>query len=107
MEQEKNKRAGRTNITSVSISQEFRKLIDGYNLSPTDIFRRGLAVTLADMGVRPYNTLMNNLRLDAVRSKLKLDEIEALANKLQEISETIKKLLTTTKTQDLNNLDNS
>jgi len=93
---EKN-RAGKTTITSVSLSDEFREIVDKHNLSPTDVFRRGVGVTLADMGVFPYNTSMNNKRLDAVRSKLELEKMEDLADKLQEVSITLKKILDTTK----------
>lgn len=91
------KRAGRTTITSVSLSEEFREIVDKYDLSPTDVFRRGVAVTLADMGIAPYNTQMNNDRLEAVKSKLELDKMEELAEKLLQVAKDLKEILKTTK----------
>jgi len=90
-------RAGRTTITSVSLSDEFRDIVDTYNLSPTDVFRRGVAVTLADLGEAPYNTKMNNKRLEAVRSKLELDKMEKLVIYLEEITKNLKEVLSETK----------
>lgn len=90
------KRAGLTTTTSVSVSDEFRELIDNYNLSPTEVFRRGVAVTLAGLGVRPYNTKMNLMRLEAIKKKLELDKLLELADKLQDASNIIKEILETT-----------
>ena len=90
------KRAGRTTITSISLSDEFREIVDKHELSPTDVFRRGVAVTLADMGVSPYNTQMNNDRLEAVKSKLDLDKMELLVKDLEKVTSDIKRILETT-----------
>ena len=67
MEEEKQQRGGKTVITSVSVSKEFQKLLDQYNLSPTECFRRGVAVTLFDLGVEQYKTKLNEARSDYVR----------------------------------------
>ena len=91
------KRAGKTTITSVSLSDRFRDIVDKHDLSPTDVFRRGVAVTLADMNVYPYNTEMNNKRLEAVKSKLDLDKMEVLVQDLEQVTKDIKKILEQTK----------
>ena len=55
-------RIGETIITSVSVSKEFNKLVKLYDLSPTECFRRGMAVTLFDLGVEMYQSPKNKER---------------------------------------------
>jgi len=77
MSDEKQKRAGKTQITSVSVSEEFQKLIAQYNLSPTECFRRGIAVTLFDLGVGMYQSTKNEERskfMHEFLQKLEADE---------------------------------
>ena len=77
MSDEKQKRAGKTQITSVSVSEEFQKLIAQYNLSPTECFRRGIAVTLFDLGVGMYQSTKNEERskfMHKFLQKLEADE---------------------------------
>ena len=57
-----NNRAGQTIVTSVSVSKEFAKLIEQYNISPTECFRKGVAVTLFDLGVGMYQSQKNEDR---------------------------------------------
>lgn len=78
----KGKRKGKTTISSVSISDEFKKIIEEYNLSPTEIFRRGLAVTLAELGVEPYNNSLNRARLQEIESFFELQKYKELADEL-------------------------
>lgn len=76
---ENKKRAGSTEVTSVSVSEEFRKLIDQYNLSPTECFRRGVAVTLYDLGVGMYQSSKNEERSKFMHEFLqKMDQDEKL-----------------------------
>ena len=89
---EKN-RSGKTTITSVSVSDEFKAIVDKYNLSPTDVFRRGVAVTLADMGISPYNTVMNEERIKAIKSKLQIDSFETLIKELDDLTNNLKKIV--------------
>jgi len=56
------KRSGETTVTSVSVSKEFMKIIEQHNLSPTECFRRGVAVTLCDLGVGMYQSPKNDER---------------------------------------------
>ena len=56
------KRSGSTVVTSVSLSKEFSKLVEQYNLSPTECMRRGIAVTLCDLGVGMYQSPKNEER---------------------------------------------
>ena len=65
------KRSGQTKITSVSVSEEFQKLIAQYNLSPTECFRRGIAVTLCDLGVGMYQSQKNEERSKYMHEFLK------------------------------------
>jgi len=69
------KRIGETEITSVSVSKEFKELTLKYNLSPTEIYRRGVALTLADMGIQPYDNPLNRERLKNAEKIIK--EIES------------------------------
>ena len=72
MESEKQKnRSGRTIVTSVSVSKEFQKLIDQYNISPTECFRKGVAVTLFDLGVAMYQSEKNEERSKYMHEFLK------------------------------------
>lgn len=56
------RRAGDTITTSVSISREFKELMDSYHLSPSEVVRRGIAVTLHDMGIEQYQSQTNHRR---------------------------------------------
>lgn len=74
MEKE-SKRSGTTVVTSVSVSKEFNNLLSEYNMSPTECFRRGVAVTLCDLGVGMYQSPKNEERLKYVKEFLaKIDE---------------------------------
>jgi len=75
------KRAGNSIITSVSVSKEFKEFLMKYNLSPTEVFRKGVAVSLCELGEKQYETELNNLR--CIKSKLVLKELETI-NKLRE-----------------------
>lgn len=99
-------RKGDTIITSVSVSRKFAQLIEEYNLSPTECFRRGVAVTLCDLGIPSYVGETNQERLkyvqDFVREitkdeKLKEDyerikNFESVRNYLQKIKQLIKEI---------------
>lgn len=88
------KRKGLTKITSVSVSDEFLKIIKDYNLSPTEVFRRGVAVTLCDQGVSRYNNPLNIERLKKSDEVLKtIDKYQESREKLLELRDAIKKML--------------
>jgi len=57
-------RSGLTIVSSVSLSKEFKQLMEMYHISPTDAMRRGIAVTLSDMGVNPYDNPLNKKRIE-------------------------------------------
>ena len=81
-----NRRAGDTVITSVSISKQFKDLMDEYNLSPTEAIRRGIAVRLCDLGVKKYKTDKNIERLKQVKEFLKnIETDEKLKKRLNNI----------------------
>ena len=101
-------RYGKTAVTSVSVSSEFRKLIDQYNLSPTETFRRGIAVTLFDLGVGMYQSAKNEERSKYMHEFLeKMEKEESLQKEYEEMKmfELIKKHLDAIKkiTEDINN----
>ena len=60
-------RYGDNFITSVSISGYFKDLMDTYNISPTEAFRRGMAVFLYDLGVPQYDSKKNKERSDYIK----------------------------------------
>jgi len=62
MSDQSSRRGGTTAVTSVSVSKEFQKIIEQHNLSPTECFRRGVAVTLCDLGVGMYQSPKNEER---------------------------------------------
>lgn len=79
-------RQGLTKVTSVSVSKFFRDLVDKYQLSPTEVFRRGVAVTLYDLGVEQYNTPTNSARSEYVKASFKeVDGNEKLHTQFKEI----------------------
>ena len=76
-EENQKSRAGDTKITSVSVSKKFQDLMEQYNMSPTECFRRGVAVTLCDLGVGMYQSEKNETRLKFVTEfLLKVDSDE-------------------------------
>jgi|TARA_Y100000310_G_scaffold59038_1_gene54370 hypothetical protein len=60
-------RGGRTVVTSVSIQKDFKELMDTYSIPPTDAMRRGVAVSLYDLGVLKYLTPLNERRSIALK----------------------------------------
>jgi len=80
------KRSGETVITSVSVSKQFQQLLAEYNLSPTEAFRRGVAVSLCDLGVGMYQSQKNEDRLKYVQEFMKkMEEDEKLSEQFAKI----------------------
>jgi hypothetical protein len=94
MEKEKTQnRAGFTQTTSVSISDDFRKLINKHHLSPTECIRRGIAITLCDLGVQPYDNAYNRERLKKAKQFLKeMQHWKEVKEKLIKTREVLKEL---------------
>lgn len=76
-------RSGYTRITSVSVTDDLYNLIKAHNLSPTEIFRRGVAVSLAELGVPPYNNSLNIRRIEELKSFYELEEYKQLFKMLE------------------------
>lgn len=86
MAKDNQKRGGETVVTSVSVSKEFAKLIAQYDLSPTECFRRGVAVFLYDLGVGMYQSEKNKERHDYVQEFMrKIEEDEKLSEEFEKI----------------------
>lgn len=84
---EKPNRSGKTIVTSVSVSKEFSKLIDQYDISPTECFRRGMAVILCDLGVEMYQSKKNEDRMKYVEEFMgKIEADEKLQAKFDKIT---------------------
>lgn len=86
-------------IISVSVSEEFYNLMNEYNISPTEAFRVGLAVTFSDLNIFPYKNQKNEIRSQKVKEFLiKIDEakrnelLTEFSNKINEMEEVIKKI---------------
>ena len=75
----------KTVVTSVSVSKEFDRLIQLYNLSPTETFRKGMAVELYEKGAGSYITALNKTRADEIKPLLA--EIKDFSKILKEIAE--------------------
>lgn len=93
--EKRHERAGNTVIISSSVSREFKSLMDEFNLSPTEIIRKGTAVSLYDMGAAEYMTQTNQRRSDFVKmfeEKLKKMEKEwkSITNFMHLVDEMIK-----------------
>ena len=85
-EDKSQKRGGDTVVTSVSVSKKFQDMIAEYNLSPTECFRRGIAVTLFDLGVGMYQSQKNEDRAKFMFEFLKkIDEDEQLAKEFKDM----------------------
>lgn len=87
-------------VTSVSVSKVFSELIEQHNLSPTECFRRGVAVTLCDLGVGMYQSEKNEQRSKYMHEFLKrLEEDEKLREQFEKMHlfDEIKKHLTAIK----------
>ena len=73
-----------TVITSASVSKYFNDIMKKYNFSPTEVFRRGVAVMLFDAGEQGYQTELNKARSDNIKPFLKsVEEYEKLKKQIE------------------------
>jgi len=73
------------------VSKHIRDLVDKYKLSPTEVFRRGVAVMVYELGEPTYNSELNKVR--SGYSKILAEELK----RLETIKEMIKDLQNTSK----------
>lgn len=79
-------RRGDTITTSVSVSKKFSEMMEEYDISPTEAFRKGIAVTLYDLGVSMYQSEKNKERQKYVQEFLKkIEKDEKLQNQYEKI----------------------
>jgi hypothetical protein len=94
MENTKSQKERTSQVTSVSVSPLFMKMIDAYGLSPTETFRKGVAVSLCDLGVPQFNTQRNQERSKFVKEfleKIDADEKEQELFEKIELFQAVKK----------------
>jgi hypothetical protein len=83
---------GRIN-TSVTISPEFWKLCKQHNISITEAARIGIAIMLAERGIKEYDNRLNIVRKVALFSEKlsettqELNELKTKLNKIKEENE--------------------
>lgn len=75
----------RRTVTSVSVSPFMNDLLIKYNLSPTEVFRKGLAVSLCDLGVEQYATPLNKERLIYIKKFFSIIEDEEKMTIIKEV----------------------
>ena len=83
----------KTVITSVSVSKEMQAVIEEYKLSPTEIYRRGIAVMLCDMGISKYDTPLNRERNDYVKDFFAGENEKEMVENLEKMKEILKKFV--------------
>jgi len=87
------KRSGKTKVTSVSLSDEFKEFMVEHKISPTEAMRRGIAVMMYDLGVLGYQTDLNKERSENIREFLNgIKELESLKGKLVKLKELLEQL---------------
>lgn len=86
---QKSRQGKNTDVSSVSVSKEFQALIQEHKFSPTEVFRRGMAVMLCDAGVKKYQSAINKERSGfAERFLLAMDQ-ESKKKELIELFEVL------------------
>jgi len=92
-QQKQDKRAGKTEITSASLSKEFKGLREKYDISPTEAMRRGIAVMLCDLGELQYITETNLERSKEIKEFFNsMEELEILKGRLIKLKELLESL---------------
>lgn len=79
----------RTQITSVSLSPEFMDIIKKHKISPSEVMRRGIAVTLYDLGEHRYLTSKNKERSEYSKEFLKSFNIDVLMKDIGHLKQRI------------------
>lgn len=87
---EKQKRAGQTKVTSVSIPYDLLPLIEKFNISPTLALKKGIGIELYHRGHPNYQSELNAERMVVVEKQTK--DLQAYINALQKNREVIDKL---------------
>jgi hypothetical protein len=85
-------RKGQTEITSVSLSTEFSHILKSKGLSPTEMIRRGIAITLFEMGDPRYQTSLNKQRYEAINYFFKSGELQKSLIKIKNLIEHIESI---------------
>jgi antitoxin component of RelBE/YafQ-DinJ toxin-antitoxin module len=95
LENQQNKRAGNTKITSVSLSIEFKQFMEDYNISPTEAVRKGVAIILFERGLPQYKSDLNASRFKALQEIVKTDQMRDLPEKIKEVENLLKEIRAT------------
>lgn len=95
-EETKSKRSGFTVVTSVSVSKEFKELMERYAIAPTEALRKGVAVELYERGIPQYQSPTNSARYEAIKGVLaqeKLANFDKTITKTETLLKEIKQAL--------------
>lgn len=77
-----------THLTTVKVSDEFKKLVEDHRLKYSECLRKGIALELAERGVLEYDNRLNLMRRMEKMSRLleaTTQEAEALRAKADTI----------------------
>lgn len=96
-----NEKVRNTYVTSVSLSKEFKRIMDENNISPTNAMRKGVAVELYELGLIKYQSETNKIRKEKTKEFFKfMEKVQEFAKhkdfvveKLQSISSKINSIL--------------
>lgn len=75
----------KTKVTSVSVSPFMSELLEKYKFSPTEVFRRGMAVSLYDLGINEFINEKNKERLKYVKIFIESIENNEKMSKIKKI----------------------
>lgn len=77
---------------SVSVSPMFQAYITEFNLSPTEIFRMGMAVALQQRGIKSYDNKLNKERAKAVKDFFSSEKLYNNLEAMDKLCESFKDL---------------
>lgn len=86
-------RGGRkTEVTSVSISKEFRTFMEDYNISPSEAVKKGVAIVLFERGLPQYKSELNEKRYQALQEVAKKGMMTDLVEKIKTVEMLLKEI---------------
>lgn len=87
---EKQKRAGVTKVTSVSIPFDLMSVIKEHNISPTLALKKGIGIELYMKGVPHYQSITNEERFAYMK---RIDDAKEFEGDIEELQTALRKLV--------------